>query len=57
MPTCSNCEEYVTSDFVRVFGMDGAVDSCPNCSTYRELQNGSGAEHSLENRTGGESSF
>lgn len=48
MPTCSNCGGYVTRDFVRVFGVDGAVNGCPDCSTYRELQNGTGVGHSDE---------
>ncbi|WP_187433059.1 DUF7563 family protein [Natronococcus pandeyae] len=37
MPTCGNCGEYVTHNFVRVFGADGVIQGCPNCTTYREL--------------------
>ncbi|NUB91168.1 hypothetical protein HT576_09060 [Haloterrigena sp. SYSU A121-1] len=40
MPTCGECDAYVTSDFVRVFGIDGEVYGCPDCTTYRELQDG-----------------
>jgi len=36
MPTCEECDAYVTRDFVRVFGIDGDVHGCPHCSTYRE---------------------
>ncbi len=43
MPTCEECDAYVTRDFVRVFGIDGNVHGCPHCSTYRELQDGEGA--------------
>ncbi|WP_162832287.1 DUF7563 family protein [Natronolimnohabitans innermongolicus] len=45
MPTCGECDAYVTADFVRVFGVNGEVSGCPNCATYRELQNGTGVEH------------
>lgn len=44
MPTCDNCDEYVTRDFVRVFGVEGKVLSCPHCTTYRELQEGGAAK-------------
>ncbi|MDQ2049204.1 hypothetical protein RBH26_01775 [Natronolimnohabitans sp. A-GB9] len=50
MPTCGNCDGYVTRDFVRVFGIDGTVYGCPNCSTYRELCDGSGANRAVENQ-------
>lgn len=46
MPMCANCESYVTRDFIRVFGVDGDVYGCPHCTTYSELQDGSGAESS-----------
>lgn len=46
MPTCDGCGEYVTSDFIRVFGVNGEVNACPACSTYSELQEGEGAEPS-----------
>ena len=48
MPTCGNCETYVTRDFVRVFGVDGEVHGCPNCSTYREFSAGDGAASASE---------
>ncbi|WP_226483269.1 DUF7563 family protein [Natrinema amylolyticum] len=35
------CGEYVTQDFIRVFGINGDVHGCPTCTTYRELQDGS----------------
>ncbi|ELY54963.1 hypothetical protein C491_17739 [Natronococcus amylolyticus DSM 10524] len=44
MPNCQNCGGYVTRDFVRVFGVEGAVAGCPNCTTYRQLQEGGGVE-------------
>ena len=31
MPYCQNCESHVTEDYVRVFGIDGEVNSCPSC--------------------------
>lgn len=40
MPTCGECDAYVTSDFIRVFGINGEVHGCPNCTSYRELQDG-----------------
>ncbi len=43
MPHCANCDGYITQDFIRVFGVEGTVASCPNCATYRELANGEGA--------------
>ncbi|WP_164721987.1 DUF7563 family protein [Haloterrigena salifodinae] len=43
MPRCGNCDAYVTSDFIRVFGVNDKVHGCPNCSTYRELSGGNGA--------------
>lgn len=44
MPACSDCGGDVTRDFVRVFGIDGEVHGCPDCSTYRELHDGDGVE-------------
>ncbi len=37
MPECQNCGAFVTTDLIRVFGIDGEIHSCPECSTYREL--------------------
>lgn len=38
---CQHCGEYVTKQFVRVFGAnDGSLYGCMNCSTGRELRNG-----------------
>ncbi|NKE36562.1 hypothetical protein GWG54_12175 [Natronococcus sp. JC468] len=50
MPTCQDCGGYVTRDFVRVFGLNGAVAGCPDCTTYRELTEGGGAEDVGESR-------
>lgn len=42
---CENCGEYVTKQFIRVFGAnDGSVYACTNCTTGRDLRNGAGAE-------------
>lgn len=38
---CKNCGEYVTKQFIRVFGAnDGCVYGCMNCSTGSELRDG-----------------
>jgi len=43
--TCENCGEYVTKQFVRVFGAnDGSVYGCMNCSTGRDLRDGGGKQ-------------
>ncbi|MDS0476878.1 hypothetical protein [Natrinema sp. 1APR25-10V2] len=44
MPECGACGEFVTRDFIRVFGIDGEVHGCPTCTTYRELQDGSAVD-------------
>ena len=45
--TCENCGEYVTKQFVRVFGAnDGHVYGCMNCSTGRDLRDGGGKQPS-----------
>lgn len=32
-PTCSNCNEHVSTDYVRVFSPDDeTINCCPNCS-------------------------
>jgi len=38
MPDCENCGRHVTSDFLRVFGVDGEVHGCPNCTTTANIQ-------------------
>ncbi|SDQ74328.1 DUF7563 family protein [Halopelagius longus] len=41
MYTCNNCDEFVTRDFVRVFGdEDGRVFGCPSCATTADLHAG-----------------
>ena len=43
--TCENCGEYVTKQFVRVFGAnDGSVYGCMSCSTGRDLRDGGGKQ-------------
>lgn len=43
--TCENCGEYVTKQFVRVFGAnDGSVYGCMSCSTGRQLREGGGTQ-------------
>ncbi|MFO7833559.1 MAG: hypothetical protein R6V31_05770 [Halohasta sp.] len=45
--TCENCGEYVTKQFVRVFGAnDGSVYGCMNCLTGRDLREGAGTQPS-----------
>jgi len=42
---CENCGEYVTKQFVRVFGAnDGSVYGCMNCLTGRDLREGAGTQ-------------
>ena len=49
MHECHNCGEYVTPDFVRVFGTEEhVVYGCPACSNMRELMSGLGARVSAE---------
>ncbi len=43
MPTCTNCERYVSHDFVRVFGSDGEVAYCVHCSRTVDLHEGKAA--------------
>ena len=50
MPHCSDCGAYVTRDFIRVFGVDGTVSGCPDCTTYRELNNGGAVDDAGESR-------
>lgn len=48
MPKCQNCGGHVTTDFIRVFGVDGEAHSCPECSTYSNLKEGAGARGDAE---------
>ena len=44
VPICKNCESFVTTDFVRVFGTnDGDVFGCADCMPFRELMMGESA--------------
>ncbi|WP_435346370.1 DUF7563 family protein [Haloarchaeobius sp. HRN-SO-5] len=43
MPTCNNCGQYVSHDFVRVFGMSGEVESCIDCARNVDLHEGEAA--------------
>ncbi|WP_449271773.1 DUF7563 family protein [Haloferax litoreum] len=44
MHTCGNCGEFVSRDFVRVFGNDmDEVVGCPACMNMREVMQGNGA--------------
>lgn len=41
MPSCTNCGEFVTPSFVRVFGdNENRVDGCPTCLTATEIYDG-----------------
>lgn len=41
MHTCLNCGEFVSTDFVRVFGTnDDEVHACPACAHMTEIFNG-----------------
>ncbi len=38
MNQCANCGEFVTADFVRVFGDDAnQVNQCPACESMAEV--------------------
>jgi len=37
---CNDCGNEVSKDFIRVFGVDGEIEMCPECSTYREMKTG-----------------
>lgn len=43
MPECTNCNEFVTEAYVRVFGAGGAVGACRACSTISERASGEAA--------------
>lgn len=38
MPHCENCGEWVSDDYVRVFGRNGTVQACPadKCGMTRD---------------------
>lgn len=41
MPTCNHCGQFVTADFVRVFGdTEGEISGCLHCLNMTELRNG-----------------
>lgn len=41
MPTCTNCGEFITPDFVRVFGdNENQVQGCPACLTATDICDG-----------------
>jgi len=37
---CENCGNEVSDDFIRVFGINGRIDQCPECASYREMKDG-----------------
>ena len=39
---CGNCGEQVSEDFRRVYGVNGRVNACPECSTYRVIKETAG---------------
>ena len=43
MPECASCSGFVTSRYVRVFGVGGTVSACPACSTISDRADGEGA--------------
>lgn len=44
VPTCHNCDAFVTPAFARVFGDNhGEVFNCPDCTPFRVLVRGKGA--------------
>lgn len=41
MATCTNCGEFVTRQFTRVFGdNDDDVAGCPRCASITDLKHG-----------------
>lgn len=47
--TCQYCENVVSTKFVRIFGSDnGTIHCCPDCATFRELQDGAAATPGYE---------
>lgn len=38
MPECQNCGNFVTQDFVRVFGVDGKVEGCTECKSQGDAR-------------------
>jgi hypothetical protein len=48
LPTCHNCDSFVTPTFARVFGNnEGEVFSCPDCTPFRALVRGASANSNL----------
>lgn len=44
MPTCENCDSYVSERFRAVFGdNDGLVHACRECESQTDILNGEGA--------------
>lgn len=44
MPTCQNCDSFISSDFARVFGNnEGEVYACTECTAFTGLIAGKGA--------------
>lgn len=41
-PRCNNCGEFVSHAFARVFGQDGDLAACPQCTKQREMSHGEG---------------
>jgi NAD-dependent SIR2 family protein deacetylase len=41
-PHCQNCGAFVSQSFVRVFGQNGDLAACPNCTEQREMAHGEG---------------
>lgn len=37
---CQGCGSHVSKQFVRVFGVDGGVDACPECAGHTGVLNG-----------------
>lgn len=53
MPTCRGCNDFVTPDFVRVFGTaDNEVFHCPACTEMTKIKAGYGAMPELATSEG-----
>lgn len=42
-PTCTHCGGHVSKEYVRVNGIDGTVDVCPNCRADQTTRVGGGS--------------